>query len=180
MLVCMSLFSFCFVGNRDLKCEKTLMRQFLDKYIRVDGEVPEIPDPVSLRATHLTTLADNGMCAFCLLYSYGVSFVSGLKKLKEIASSGQYFVALECDETDDPRPSNDYIVTVDVYLFPKVSKPEDSSDVMKFHVKVSFPTAVNNETISTCIHEVFPMCNVCFRHCTIFFSMPCCRVLLGW
>ena len=40
---------------------KTLLRQFLDRYIKVDGEPPSIPTPVNLRNTQLRNLMSEGM-----------------------------------------------------------------------------------------------------------------------
>lgn len=37
-----------------------LLRQFLEKYVRLDGEVPVIPDPSNLRGTHLPKVRDAG------------------------------------------------------------------------------------------------------------------------
>lgn len=39
----------------------TLLRQFLDKYVQIDGEVPSIPDPKNLRANHLLKVREVGM-----------------------------------------------------------------------------------------------------------------------
>ena len=37
-----------------------LLRQFLDKYIRLDGDLPNIPDPDNLRRTHLPKVKESG------------------------------------------------------------------------------------------------------------------------
>ena len=40
---------------------KTLLRQFLDKYVKVDEGIVNIPTPVNLRGTHLTKLQEEGI-----------------------------------------------------------------------------------------------------------------------
>ena len=40
---------------------KTLLRQFLDKYVKVDEGIVNIPAPVNLRGTHLTKLQEEGI-----------------------------------------------------------------------------------------------------------------------
>ena len=37
-----------------------LLRQFLDKYIRLDGDLPNVPDPDNLRRTHLPKVKEAG------------------------------------------------------------------------------------------------------------------------
>lgn len=39
----------------------TLLRQFLEKYVRVEGEAPHIPDPCNLRRTHLPKVKEAGV-----------------------------------------------------------------------------------------------------------------------
>lgn len=58
------------------------------------------------------------------------------------------------DETDDPRPLNEYIVTVEVLLIPKVQNENDGTDVRSFHLKLDFPKAVNNEDLSVAVDQV--------------------------
>ena len=57
-------FTSCNIPLEKLKVgaggEKTLMRQFLDKYLNVEGKVPHIPDPVNLRGTYLPKVRDEG------------------------------------------------------------------------------------------------------------------------
>ena len=78
----------------------------------------------------------------------------GIKKLQEVISNGEYFVALESDDTDDARVGNEYLVTVDMCLIPKVSKADGNVDIQKFHVKIDFPKQVNGDTMSVCIDQV--------------------------
>ena len=88
-----------------------------------------------------------------------------MKKLQEKVAAGTQCFALEADEIDDPRPANAYIVTVDIYMLPKVRAAEDPVDVQKYHIKLDFPTAVNNETLANCIDEV------CWGMCQYFISV---------
>ena len=46
-----------------------------------------------------------------------------------MVASGKYFFAIEADETDDPRTSNEYLVSVAVNFIPKIETPEDSTEV---------------------------------------------------
>lgn len=72
-----------------------------------------------------------------------------------MVASGKYFFAIEADETDDPRTSNEYLVSVAVNFIPKIETPKDSTEVHRFHVMLDFPKEVNGETISSTIDKVF-------------------------
>ena len=50
------------------------------------------------------------------------------------------FVAIGCDETDDPRPSNDYIVTVEVNLILKIQGPDADTQVQSYHLQLEVPS----------------------------------------
>ena len=105
--------------------------------MKVGGEAPSaaLVEPCNLRRTWLPKV-----------------HTEQVKKLQDIVRNGSYFVAIGADETDDPRPSNAYIVTVEVQLLPK----EITEDycVKTFHLQLEFPTEVNNETLSTTIDKV--------------------------
>ena len=132
----------------------TLLRAFLDKYVRVDGEIPHIPDPSNLRRTYLPKVMDQGMKPLICRYIF---CHTGVKALQDKIRTGGYFVAVEADETDDPRPENNYCVTVNMFLIPKVKSAEDDHNIEAYHIKLAYPNAVNNETLSMLIDEL------CFR-----------------
>ena len=79
---------------------------------------------------------------------------SRLRRPHDIVRNGSYFVAIESDETNDPRPKNNYCVTLDISLLPKVSTVEEKCDVETYHVKFEFPEAVNHESMSSLIDQV--------------------------
>ena len=79
--------------------------------------------------------------------------LAGVKKLQDIIRNGEFFVVLGSDETDDPRPQNSYIVTVEVTLIEK-PKVDVEPKVHKFHISLDFPKNVNTQTLSTLIDKV--------------------------
>ena len=62
--------------------------------------------------------------------------ITGVKKLGDLIRERRYFVSIGANETDVPRSSNDYIISVDVTLIPKAI---EDSDVRSFHLKLSLP-----------------------------------------
>lgn len=76
------------------------MRKLFEKYMLVDGEVPHLVDPINFRGTWLPKLLNEGT-----------------RKLSDIFRNGDWYVAIGADEKADPRPSNDYIVSVEVSTF---------------------------------------------------------------
>ena len=74
--------------------------------------------------------------------------------MQQLIGERRHFYALEADETDDPRVTNAFLVAIDVYLLPRVFSPTEEVSVQKFHLKLDYPTAVNNETLSSSIDQV--------------------------
>ena len=56
-------FSSANIPLEKLKSEdgKTLLRQFMDKYVKVDGNAPAIPTPVNLQGTYLKKILTEGV-----------------------------------------------------------------------------------------------------------------------
>lgn len=61
----------------------------------------------------------------------------------------EFFVAVGCDETDDPRSRNEYILTVEIMLIPK--QLVDVSNIKTFHLGLQYPEAVNGSTVALAI-----------------------------
>ena len=118
--------------------EGSLMRQFLDKYVQVNGETMGsiVVHPNNLRGTYLGKVYEEGTKQ---LSGHGILFHSflGIKKLGDIFRERAYYVCLSCDETDDPRASNDYIVTIDVALLPKAA--QEQAEPRFFNLQLHFP-----------------------------------------
>ncbi len=74
--------------------------------------------------------------------------------MQDFIRSEPFFCTLETDETDDPRPDNNYVVTIEAMLIPKVITQERQVEAKKFHIKLSFPNQVNNETVSIMVDQV--------------------------
>lgn len=109
--------------------------------MQVDGEKPSIAlvDAKNLLGTWLPKV-----------------HAAGQKRLREIIDNGSFYFAIGVDETDDKRPSNDFIVTTELMLIPKVVDQESAkADVQTFHLQLEFPEAVNHDTIASILHEVF-------------------------
>lgn len=110
----------------------------MKKYVKVDGATPHIPDPVNLRGNYLRKVHDEGV-----------------RLLQDVVRSGKYYVAIESDETDDPRANNAFIVTVDVSLIPKVDSESGEHSARKFHIQLQYLQKVDHETLSQAIDKVF-------------------------
>ena len=87
-----------------------------------------------------------------------LSFFSGVEKVRDLVRHGNYYVALGMDETDDPRPTNDFILCIEVILIPKIKEATDDSGIKKFHLGLRFLEQVNSETLAQAVHKVFPVC----------------------
>ena len=153
------------------------MRQLFEKYMTIDGDpiTGNLVDPINLRGTWLPKVYDEGLSF--LLAVFSAFFLAGIKKLQDIIRSESYFVCLGVDETDDPRPTNEFIVTVEVLLIPKVQAADQSLNCKLFHLKLDFPKAVNNEDLSVAIDQVLLSClSVCtavpLRCCEAFMCSP--------
>lgn len=97
------------------------MRQLFDKYMTVNGQPAGnlIVHPNNLRGTYLPkVLAD------------------GVRRLGDMFRERKHYICVVADETDDPRTSNDFVVSVDVSLIPK---DVNDSDVKSFHLQLCFP-----------------------------------------
>ena len=70
--------------------------------------------------------------------------------------TGKYFVSIGANETDDARPMNDYILTVDCVLIPKITSADDEAEIQNFHLGLQFPDEVNSESMALTIEKVFP------------------------
>lgn len=144
-------FTSCNIPLEKLKVsadgEKTLLRQFIDKYVTVEGKTPHIPDPVNLRENYLRKVETDGVLK--IFASPSIARFIGKQKLRDIIRNGDFYVVLGSDETDDPRPKNSYIVTVEVTLIDKATH-----SVRSFHIKLDFPTNVNTQELSTLIDKV--------------------------
>ena len=95
-------------------------------------------DPKNLRGTWLPKVA-----------------ARGIERLRELIKTGQYFVSIGADETDDARPTNDYILTVDCVLIPKIKTADDDVAIQNFHLGLQFPDEVNSESMALTIDKVF-------------------------
>ena len=80
--------------------------------------------------------------------------VAGQKRLQDIIREGKFFIGIGVDETDDPRPSNEYIVTVECLLIPKIESSDSADNARRFHLKLEFPSAVNGHTVSMTLDRV--------------------------
>ena len=78
--------------------------------------------------------------------------------LRDLVMEGSWYVVIEADETDDPRPENHYVVSVALSLIPKVEKAGDEVGLKKFHIKLEYPSAVNQTTVSSIIDQVVEGC----------------------
>ena len=61
----------------------------------------------------------------------------------------KFFVAVGCNETDDPRSRNECILTVEIMLIPK--QLVDVSNIKTFHLGLQYPEAVNGSTVALAI-----------------------------
>ena len=77
---------------------------------------------------------------------------SGVRKLANIFREHNQCVCIGVDETDDSRPSNEYILIMEVLLVPKVADASTPTDVRKFHLKLEFPSACVQHASSVLIH----------------------------
>lgn len=154
----------------------TVLRQFLEKYVRLDGERPAIPDPCNLRRTHLPKVREQGLCLSWI--SLFVIRSIGIRKLQDTVRSDQYYVAIVCDESSDPRPDNNFCVTLDLTLIPKVTQADQKCDIESCHVKFDFPEQVNHETMSSLIDQglrelyIQPRDVIFFRHDSASYMAP--------
>lgn len=126
------------------------MRQLFDKYMKVDGEAPSLTmvDPNNLRGTWLPKVHGEGLSLcqdLCLLISC---------QEQRNCKTSSYYVAIGTDETDDSRPSNDYIMTVEIMLMPKELKVEEEPIAQSFHLQLEFPDAMNQDTLSVNVDKV--------------------------
>lgn len=144
------------------------MRDFFLKYMKVEDEpiAEGLVDPVSLRGTWLKKVHQDGL-PHIFYQSFLLSHL-GIKKIRHIIHQGSFFFAIGVDETDDPRPSNEYLLTVELLLIPKIEKVDDSIDVQRFHLTLDFPTEVNSDTIAGALDKV---CAVHLLH----IAMSVCR-----
>ena len=62
-----------------------------------------------------------------------------------------HYISLGADESDDPRCTTDYMVTIDVTLIPKAI---EDLNVKTFHLSLVFPE-VCECYVSMCIDELF-------------------------
>lgn len=74
--------------------------------------------------------------------------------MQDLIRTNDHYIAIQCDESDDPRPVNGYVLTLDLTLIPKVTSADDKLDVQTFHCKLDFPSAVNGESLSVFIDQV--------------------------
>ena len=107
--------------------------------MKVDGEKPSIAlvDAKNLLGTWLPKV-----------------YTTGQQKLQEIIRNGSFYIAIGVDETDDKRPSNEYIVTCELMLIPKVAPDNANCDVQSFHLRMEFPDAVNHESMALVLDGV--------------------------
>ena len=132
------------------------MRQLFEKYMKVDGESPSLAlvDPNNLRKTWVSKVHEEGVSLRGFFFTFPCLFPE-VKKLKRIIEDGSWFVCLSADETDDPRSCNEYIVTVDCTLIPRIASAEADTNVKPYHLEMKFPKAMNTETMSSTIDEVY-------------------------
>lgn len=109
--------------------------------MRIDNEpiVPSLVDPINLRKSWLPKVHSDGV-----------------KKLQDIIRHGHFYCAIGIDETADARVSNDFMLTVELVLIPKVATPDDDTAVRRFHLSLEFPSEVNNQTIALALDKVRP------------------------
>ena len=129
------------------------IRNLLEKYMTVNGEnVGNIlVDPDNLRRTWLPKVLDDGMFSPLVPVFVWPSF-SGVRKLANIFRERNHYVCIGVDETDDHRPKNEYILTMEVLLVPKVADASTPTDVRKFHLKLEFPSVCVQHASSVLIH----------------------------
>lgn len=123
------------------------MRQLFEKYMKVDGESPSLAlvDPNNLRKTWVSKVHEEGVSLRGFFFTFPCLFPE-VKKLKRIIEDGSWFVCLSADETDDPRSCNEYIVTVDCTLIPRIASAEADTNVKPYHLEMKFPKAMNTKT----------------------------------
>ena len=131
------------------------LRDLFLKYMRVDNQsiASGLVDPTNLRRTWLPAVHDEG--ATPQPFSLDAIFFAGIKLLQDKIRQGNFFFAIGVDETDDSRPSNGYVLTVELLLIPKVINADVDVEPEPFHLSLEFPPAVNTETTALCLDKVY-------------------------
>ena len=74
-----------------------------------------------------------------------------MKKLGDLLRERTHYISLGADESDGPRCTNNYMVTIDVTLIPKAI---EGLNVKMFHLSLVFPEVCQCH-VPMCIDEFF-------------------------
>ena len=116
------------------------LREYFNKYV---PQCSMLVDSDNLRRTWLPKVLDEGLflCFDLICDVFTPSqHPSGIKQLGNIFREKKHYICIGLDETDDPRPTNEYILTLEVLLIPKICDENDSMETRSFHLKLEFPS----------------------------------------